>query len=167
MIVAKDRRFILIRHGQTEKYKEKTLQEQTDAPLSRTGIIQATKAGFVIDKMKPFTFSIYSSDLKSDFRTAEFIRALIPILKNLKPEPGLREMNMGSCDEKNISESIYDLQYRVCRTLTKILEEDNSYDIIIIAHSGVLRCIENNLRGGDVADAWDEMDNGEVRVIEL
>ena len=66
----------------------------------------------------------------------------------------------------NGSENFYDLQYRVVKALIKILEKDNSRDVIIVAHKGVLRVIENNLKAGDVSDPWEAMSNGEVRVVE-
>ena len=188
----KDRRFILIRHGEIQQHKEKIFLGQTDVPLSKRGVIQASQAGFKLDKMEIFTFNIYASDLIRAAKTAAYIKALIPLFRNLKIEPGFREMNLGPWDGRFISEiretmpdeyekrgsnimtykmghgseNFYDLQYRVCKTLTRILKEDNSYDIVIVAHSGVLRVIENNLKGGDVSDPWDKMDNGEVRVIE-
>lgn len=191
--LAKDRRFILVRHGQIEQHKEKIFLGQTDVPLSRQGIIQASQAAFQIDKMVLYTFKIYASDLKRASKTAGIIKAFISILETLELEPGFREMNLGPWDGKFISEikatmpeeyekrgrnimtykmghgseNFYDLQYRVCRTLANILKEDNSYDIIIVAHSGVLRCIENNLKGGSVSDPWNKINNGEVRVIEM
>lgn len=189
----KDRRFILIRHGEIQQHKEKIFLGQTDVPLSKRGVIQASQAGFKLDKMEIFTFNIYASDLIRAAKTAAYIKALIPLFRNLKIEPGFREMNLGPWDGRFISEiretmpdeyekrgsnimtykmghgseNFYDLQYRVCKTLTRILKEDNSYDIVIVAHSGVLRVIENNLKGGDVSDPWDKMDNGEVRVLEI
>ena len=67
----------------------------------------------------------------------------------------------------NRSENFYDLQYRVVKALIQLLKEDPRRDIIIVAHKGVLRAIENNLKGGCVSDDWKAMDNGEVRVVEL
>ena len=106
-------------------------------------------------------------------------------------EKGLREMNLGPWDGKFISEikrefpeeyekrgthllsykmghgseNFFDLQYRVMKTLSRILKTDDSRDLILTAHSGVLRGIANNLVGKDISDPWEKMKNGEVRVI--
>lgn len=190
--LAKGRRFILIRHGQIEQHKEKIFLGQTDVPLSDKGHEQAADAAICLRGLDPETDKIYSSDLTRAVETAEIIR-----VRNLMPEvikeKGFREMNLGPWDGKFISEiketlpeeyerrgqnlmiykmghgseNFFDLQYRVCKTLARILKDDNSYDIVIVAHSGVLRVIENNLKGGDVAEPWEKLNNGEVRVIEM
>ena len=126
------------------------------------------------------------------FQTAEIICQQDEI-SELIPLPGFREMNLGPWDGKFISEiretmpeeyekrgqnlmiykmghgseNFYDLQYRVCKILTEILKKDEAKDIVIVAHSGVLRVIENNLNGGSVADEWNKLNNGEIRVIEV
>ena len=38
-------------------------------------------------------------------------------------------------------------------------------DVILTAHSGVLRATSNNLEGKDISEDWEKMKNGEVRVI--
>ena len=190
--LAKGRRFILIRHGQIQQHKEKIFLGQTDVPLSEKGRAQAAEAAIKVRALNPETDRIYTSDLLRAAETAESVRVrnLIP---ELIPEKGFREMNLGPWDGKFISEiketmpeefekrgqnlmtykmghgseNFFDLQYRVCRTLAKILKEDSRRDLIITAHSGVLRAIINNLQGGSVADSWDKMNNGEVRVVEM
>ncbi len=188
----KDRRFILIRHGEIQQHKEKIFLGQTDVPLSDKGREQAVEAADEVESLELRTDRIYTSDLQRALQTARIIQ-LGADIPELIQEQGFREMNLGPWDGRFISEiretipeeyekrgrnimtykmghgseNFYDLQYRVCKTLTRILKEDNSYDIVIVAHSGVLRVIENNLKGGDVSDPWDKMDNGEVRVLEI
>ena len=67
----------------------------------------------------------------------------------------------------NKAENFYDLQYRVVKALTDILKKDDSREIFIVAHSGVIRCIENNLKGGSVEDAWQKPETGGVRVVRV
>lgn len=186
------RRFLLIRHGQIQQHKEKIFLGQTDVPLSDKGREQAELAAQQLKKLEIKTDRIYTSDLSRAFQTAEIIKKHNGI-NYLIPEPGLREMNLGPWDGKYISEirltmpeeyekrgqnmmiykmghgseNFYDLQYRAVRTLADILKKDNCRDVIITAHSGVLRAICNNLQGNSVADPWDKMDNGEIRIIEL
>ena len=189
--LAKDRRFILIRHGQIEQHQEKIFLGQTDVPLSDKGREQAVEAADEVESLELRTDRIYTSDLQRALQTARIIQ-LGADIPELIQEQGFREMNLGPWDGRFISEiretipeeyekrgrnimtykmghgseNFYDLQYRVCRTLIEILKKDEAKDIVITAHSGVLRVICNNLNDGDVADDWDKMDNGEVRVIE-
>jgi broad specificity phosphatase PhoE/CTP:molybdopterin cytidylyltransferase MocA len=113
--------------------------------------------------------------------------------KRLILEPGLREVNLGPWDGKLISEireqypdeyetrgknlmtykfghgseNFYDLQYRVEKTLIRLLKNDQRKDMIIVSHSGVLRCISNNLQGKSVDETWDKMEVGELRVVSI
>lgn len=106
-------------------------------------------------------------------------------------EPGLREINLGKWDGQpvsrikaefpeeyrrrgedmfifktgNKSENFYDLQYRAVKTLRKILENDDSKEIIIVAHSGVIRALQNNLEGKRVNDEWEPVPKGGYVVI--
>lgn len=190
--LAAGRRFILIRHGQIKQHKEKIFLGQTDVLLSEKGLEQAREAAVSLKSLGIRADRIYTSDLSRALQTAEIIKKYNNI-ENLIPEPKLREMNLGPWDGKFISEikatmsdefekrgqnlmiykmghgseNFYDLQYRTVKALAEILKNDDCRDIIITAHSGVLRVICNNLQGGSVADPWDKMDNGEIRVIEL
>lgn len=190
--LASGRRFILIRHGQIKQHKEKIFLGQTDVPLSEKGRIQACEAAKHLAGMQIKTDRIYSSDLLRAAQTAEIIKNGNGI-ENLILDPGLREMNLGPWDGKFISEikesmpqeyekrgqnlmiykmghgseNFYDLQYRVIKALTAILKKDDRKDIIIISHSGVLRVICNNLKGGSVDDPWKKISNGEIRVIDM
>jgi len=189
--LAKGRRFLLIRHGQIKQHKEKIFLGQTDVPLSDEGRAQAIFAADEVESLKINTDRIYTSDLLRASQTAKIIQ-LGADIPELVTDENFREMNLGPWDGKFISEiketmpeeyekrgknlmiykmghgseNFYDLQYRVINALKKILKNDDNKDIIITAHSGVLRVIENNLQGGDVADEWEKMKNGEVRVIE-
>lgn len=191
-MLATGRRFVLIRHGQIQQHTEKIFLGQTDVPLSEAGRMQAAEAAENLAEINLYTDRVYSSDLMRAFQTAEIICQQDEI-SELIPLPGFREMNLGPWDGKFISEiretmpeeyekrgqnlmiykmghgseNFYDLQYRVCKILTEILKKDEAKDIVIVAHSGVLRVIENNLNGGSVADEWNKLNNGEIRVIEL
>lgn len=190
--LARGRRFFLIRHGQIRQHKEKIFLGQTDVPLSEEGREQASEAGKVLAGFCPATDRIYSSDLLRASESAAWIQRETG-LDCIIEEKGLREMNLGPWDGKFISEvkkqfpqeyekrgkhlmiykmghgseNFFDLQYRVIKTISKILEKDENKDVILVAHSGVLRAISNNLRGKDISDPWKKMKNGEVRSVEL
>ena len=182
--LAKGRCFYLIRHGQPQQHRDKIFLGQTDVPLSDEGRKQAEKARAAL----PVGIRrIYSSDLKRAMQTAEIIGGQIIATK------GFREMNLGSWDGRyiedikreypelyqkrgrnlfafktgNKAENFYDLQYRTVKSLIDILKKDSSPEIFIVAHSGVIRCIETNLRGGSVEDEWQKPDTGQIRVVRL
>ena len=182
--LAKGRTFYLVRHGQPQQHKDKIFLGQTDVPLSETGRKQAEEAKA---KLPGNIHRIYSSDLKRARETAQIICSEVTEVK------GFREMNLGSWDGRyiedirgefpelykkrgknlfsfktgNKAENFYDLQYRVVKALTDILKKDGSKEIFIVAHSGVIRCIENNLKGGSVEDAWQKPETGGVRVVRV
>ncbi|MGI6766485.1 MAG: histidine phosphatase family protein [Lentihominibacter sp.] len=64
------------------------------------------------------------------------------------------------------SESFYDMQYRVIGTFREILRNDDARCIIIVAHSGVIRALENNIKGLRVDDDWESLDKGDFRMLE-
>lgn len=189
--LAEGRRFFLVRHGQIRQHKEKIFLGQTDVPLSEKGRIQAEEAAEHLSGFSFQTDRIYASDLLRASQTAEILREKSGIAHVIEEE-GLREMNLGLWDGRFIreikrefpeeyekrgqnlmiykqgrgSENFFDLQYRVIKTLVGILRNDPSPDVIVAAHSGVLRAIANNLEGKDISDSWDKMENGEIRVIQ-
>ena len=182
--LASGRTFYLIRHGQPQQHRDKIFLGQTDVPLSDTGIKQAEELGA---KLPGGIGRIYSSDLKRAKQTAQIISGEVTEVR------GFREMNLGSWDGRyiedikreypklyekrgknlfsfkigNKAENFYDLQYRTVRALTDILKKDDSRDIFIVAHSGVIRCIENNLKGGSVEDEWQKPATGDIRVVRV
>lgn len=190
--LAAGRRFFLIRHGQIRQHEEKIFLGQTDVPLSETGREQAraaarTLAGHVLE-----TDRIYSSDLSRARETAEIIDGQAG-LGHFVSVPEFREMSLGPWDGKFISqikhdfpkeyeirgqnlmawklghgsENFFDLQYRVIKALVQILKGDTCRDLIIVAHSGVLRTVSNNLKGGDVSDPWVKLGNGEMEILKI
>lgn len=188
--LAQGRRFFLIRHGQIRQHREKIFLGQTNVPLSEEGKRQAQEAGQVLSGYRLETDCIYSSDLLRASETAEIIKAETGI-SSLVLNKGFREMNLGPWDGKYIreiretmpqeyekrgknlmiykmghgSENFFDLQYRVVKALKEMLKKDRNRDVILIAHSGVLRVICNNLEGKDVSDPWQKMKNGQVRLV--
>ena len=64
------------------------------------------------------------------------------------------------------AESFYDMQYRALNALRDILRNDDAKDIIIIAHSGVIRALENNILGKRVDDEWEPVEKGGLRMLE-
>ena len=189
--LARGRRFILVRHGEIRQHEEKIFLGITDVPLSSKGKAQAEDAAGRIQKLAPETDRIYSSPLSRAAETGRIIGSLCGI-DEVIIAPGLREMSLGAWDGKPIeavkrqypeeyekrgrhifrykfdhdSENFYDMQYRVIKEMKDILKKDGHRDVIVVAHKGVLRAIDNCLEGHYVDDPWEPMDVGEVRVIE-
>lgn len=90
-----------------------------------------------------------------------------PIREIREQEPELYErrgQDLFTFKTGNHSENFYDMQYRAVAALREILADDYARNIIIIAHSGVIRALENNLRGLRVDDPWETMEKGSYRI---
>ena len=113
-----------------------------------------------------------------------------PIHVDVQPLQGLREICLGSWDGRPIreiretepenyarrgsdmftfktgngSENFYDMQYRAVAALREILADDYARNVVIVAHSGVIRALENNLRGLRVDDDWEPLPKGGIRI---
>ena len=138
---------------------------------------------------------IYSSDLVRARETAEIIKdkvnKALPDPVKVRCNAGLREINLGAWDGRPVSkirtefpeefqrrgrdmfafkmrgmESFYDMQYRVMAAFREILRGDDAKDIIIVAHSGVIRVLENNIKGLHVDDEWEPLEKGGFRMLE-
>ena len=133
---------------------------------------------------------IYTSPLLRAAKTAQTIAEATGL--PVTAEAGFAEMSLGPWDGKPIrqireespeayeargrdlfafktgrgSESFYDLQYRVVRAMKEILRKDPSRDLLIVAHKGTLRVLENNILGKWVEDSWESLSPGEFRCIE-
>lgn len=148
---------------------------------------------YIADGVPPVR-KIYSSDLMRAAESAEIIRKRAELLCGGQIEicldRGLREINLGPWDGRLISEirtefpeeyarrgqdmfafklrgmeNFYDLQYRVKAAFRDILVKDKDECIIIVAHSGVIRVLENTLRGMRVDDDWEPLEKGGVRAL--
>lgn len=138
---------------------------------------------------------IYSSDLRRAAVTADIIKEkvndILPSPVDVKLIKGLREIDLGEWDGKTVrdvkesypedyerrgcdmfafklrgQENFYDMQYRVLAALRDILRNDDAKNIIIVTHKGVIRALENNIKGLRVDDGWTEIKKGEFRVLE-
>ena len=90
-----------------------------------------------------------------------------PVREIREEEPDLYERrgkDLFAFKTGNRSENFYDMQYRAMAALRKILADDYARNIIIVAHSGVIRALENNLRGLRVDDPWEPVEKGGYRI---
>lgn len=183
--LSRGRTVSLIRHGEPMQHEGgKVFLGKTDIPLSERGKKQAERLKDRVD-----ADVIYASPLSRAMETAQIAfpeREIISI-------PEFSEMDLGPWDGRyieeikkeypeeyerrgrdiftfklgNRAENFYDLQYRVLMKLRDILRTDDSRNIAIVAHSGVIRCIENGLSGKMVDEPWKRPETGEIRRVTL
>lgn len=184
--LGRDRRIILIRHGQIKQHSDKIFLGQVDVELSDLGRSQAEALKAPLKELGIRADKVYTSDLARARQTAEcltyFRIETVPEFREIKlgdwdgciiakvkeqwPEEfALRGENIWTYKKGRGSENFFDLQYRVVKRLSSILLNDRCEDIVIVAHKGVLRVIETNLMGGDVTDLWEEIPVGKMKVI--
>lgn len=192
--LAKGRRITLVRHGQTQQHDEKMFIGQYDVPLSEEGTAQIEISAEKLVEMGLEPGRIYCSDLSRAVSSAGIIaeKMFADPDEHICPVKGLREIDLGSWDGRpvreikeqypeeysrrgqnmfvfktgNRSENFYDMQYRAVRVLRQILKADRSRDILIVAHSGIIRALQNNLRGLRVDDGWESIPKGSFVVME-
>lgn len=189
--MAKGRRFFLVRHGQIRQHEEPIFLGRTDVPLGEEGLRQAEEAAREL-ALRPMQIScVYTSPLSRAVQTAGAIAAAIG--KETETVAGFSEMSLGPWDGRYIreireeepaafeargrdlfafktgpgSENFFDLQYRAVRALKKILQEDPALDLMIVAHKGTLRVLENNLLGKRAEDPWQTIETGGWRLLTL
>lgn len=89
----------LVRHGQTEKNREKLLQGRSDSPLNESGIRQAEEVRDYFRKEGIIFERIYSSPLSRAYRTAEIIAPETEILLDNR----LLEMDYGPYEGSSLT----------------------------------------------------------------
>ncbi len=195
----KNRRIVLIRHGEIKQHADKIFLGQYDPPLSDRGRQEACEAAnYLAGLALPFD-RIYTSDLKRASETAEIIARQMSVITSyysgmtIIPEPGLREMSLGSWDGRfiseimqeypeqyarrgenlltfkidNESENYYDLRYRVQKSLLKILEQDDSVNLPIVSHGGTIRALLSILKNVSMEETLKiPVKNGEIIILE-
>jgi broad specificity phosphatase PhoE len=146
------RKFIFLRHGQTDWNNGRKFMGRINVPLNQVGEMQAEEAG---KKLQKYNISaIISSPLDRALRTAEIVNSYlnVPLIKCV----GIQECTWGIMEGKEKgdftfekwkdrrffpreSESVEELQSRVLYTLNDILDE---YDMpLIVSHGGVFFAI--------------------------
>ncbi len=189
--LAAGRRFIFVRHGEIEQHASPIFLGSTDVPLSGRGVLQARQAAEQLRTLGCAPARLYTSSLSRAVQTAEEIAGALGGVA-VEAVPGLCEMALGSWDGLPVSEvrerfpeayaargrdlfafkidgkaeNFFDMQYRAVKALKEILRKDPAEEIYLVSHKGVLRALENNLRGGQVEDDWEPVEVGGVRVVQ-
>ena len=188
----KGRRFFLLRHGDTEKHSGKIVMGRYDAHLSDLGREQMRLAGETLAGLSIRAGTLYTSPLRRARDSAALVNAALDL--PIREEEGFSEISLGAWDGRLIedvkkewpaeyarrgefltsyrfdeeSESFYMVEYRVRQTLLRILREDNSRDLLILSHAGVIKCLCGLLQGQGIDWAFDRCrpEKGELTVVE-
>lgn len=165
----------ITRHGETEWNKAMRFQGNKNSELTEKGL---RGAGMLSERMEDIEIDcIAASPLKRAYQTAEIIKGdkNIDIVKY----DGLKEINLGDFEGmtykeievshgeqlKNIEEnplgncypngeSMYEFYDRVVKTFDSIIEEYKGRKILIVAHGGVVKCIECYYRKKPIHKDW-------------
>lgn len=188
----KNRRFFLVRHGATEKHAGKVVMGKYDAHLSEIGRAQMVSAGEALRTYGLEAKALYHSPLRRARDSAELVNRALKLPKTAVPD--FSEISLGAWDGRLIadvqreypreyarrgeylmsyrfddgSESFYMVQHRVRNALNALLKADDSRDIVIVAHAGVIKCLYGLLHGKDIDWAFPvcRPEKGEITVVE-
>ncbi len=172
------RRLVLVRHGETQRHKEKIFMGQYDVPLGQEGREQSTIVGLELQHFDIKTDRIYTSDLKRARESSKIISGILDNHPEIVELPELREMALGSWDGRFISdikreypeefeergknlltykidgdaENFVELQERVMKKVRELIDSTDG-DVLIVAHSAVNRVIMCSIMNRDLSDA--------------
>ncbi|ABR49742.1 Phosphoglycerate mutase [Alkaliphilus metalliredigens QYMF] len=181
-------RIYLIRHGETQDNYEKKLCGWIDGPLNQLGKIQAAGCGEALRNIKMHV--IYTSPLKRAYETAEAIRGerqeeviVVEELKELhfgdlegwtmkavqETHPDI--YNGIRTDSVNFQfpngESMKQMHERATKKIEELIEKHPNENIVIVAHSGVLRSVIAHLITGKIDHHWSfKVDHCSISIVE-
>lgn len=167
----------VIRHGESTWNTEGRYQGQTDVPLSELGVLQAAS---LAERLTDRHFdAVYASDLTRALSTAQQVAERLHGLPEVRPEPGLREIDVGllagkvrreieaefpdylaalRADPWNArrpgGESMADLALRAGATFGAIREAHPGQRVLVFTHGGVVRVAVSLALGGHLRDVW-------------
>ena len=143
----------LIRHGETALQAEKRYQGTTDEPLSPAGIAMLKQCGRDVPR-------VYVSPRLRARQTADI---LFPTAEQIVID-GFAEMDFGAFEGRNYQEMEQDAEYRawvdggctgrcpggesregfsarVCEAFEKLMDRDDSQELVIVAHGGTMMAV--------------------------
>ncbi|MBR6701682.1 MAG: histidine phosphatase family protein [Clostridia bacterium] len=162
-----DKTLYIIRHGETDMNAELRLQGQVDSRLNENGIREARETARILSGAGIEFAKAYSSPLQRAMNTAEIIAPDLKII----PVPEIMELKFGDYeglaysdigkelwdfihDPENVNppETVERIQSLIERTggfLDRLINGDDSGNILIVAHGIALRSILRNLYGDE------------------
>jgi len=181
-------RIFLVRHGETEKNSSQRYWGRTDVNLGAVGLRQAEQ---VRDRLAAEKIDyIYSSEMRRAVLTARTIATLHGPPVVVCPE--LKEIDFGLIEGLDFNEvqqqfpevaamwiarnpdlcypqgeSLYQLDARLARFKERLSHHRESDNILVVAHSGVLRTLICQLLGLETRNRWDfRVDLASISIVE-
>ena len=179
----------LVRHGITQANKENRFAGRSDEKLHPEGIEQMTRLGEVL-KGKNIT-AIYCGPAQRTVQSAEILGAILDV--SSRPVPELEEIDIShwdglTKDEIRLQcgdeyptwlsapqtfnlpgcETLEQVQKRAVMGVSRLAENHDSGNLLLVSHLIVLRCLVLFYRGLEIKDFRSvKIDNGSViRVVE-
>jgi broad specificity phosphatase PhoE len=175
-------KIILVRHGETEENRSKTIQGHTHGTLTEKGVIENARLAELLKSHE--LHHIYSSDLGRAFETAEQIRMHHPHLE-IRPEPLLRERYYAAAQGKTYAEcgfdgvpemtwvpeggeSLEDLLDRSEEFIRLIKERHKDENIMVVTHGLTIMALLSKLLNSEFGDVNKQLPrNSCAKVIEF
>lgn len=189
----------LVRHAQTEWNAQGIVQGWKDSPLTKDG---AEKAELLGRRLKEIPLdAVYASPTERAVKTAEIVSGLPAA--SIRKDEGLMELNYGSWDGRRAADiqkeeeakvttfftephlfeapggdTFAALQKRAASAWESIVETHNEGQILLVSHSGTLKCLLAYLKEESLEYFWEapplancslthvEVKNGEIVVKE-
>jgi len=145
-----------VRHGQTKENAHHLIQGRKNFPLSEKGKAEIRKTGLYLKNNGYHIDAIYSSPLDRAMESANIIRDIISIKKEVIKEEGLIERDFGKAEGIKISPRVYrdilsdsfsgmekalDIEKRMLETTKKIIKENEGKTILIVSHSHAIKAL--------------------------
>lgn len=169
--------FWVVRHGESTWNTEGRYQGQADVPLSHVGILQAAS---LAERLTGQRFdAVYTSDLARASQTAEAVAERLEGQPAVRPEPGLREIDVGELSglvmadirerhpdyleglkadpwttRRPGGESMEDLYARSGAAFEALRARHPGQRVLVFTHGGVVRVAVGLALGGVPANAW-------------
>jgi broad specificity phosphatase PhoE len=169
----------LVRHGQTNANKDKIIQGRTDNPLNQTGIEQAKSVGkYFKDKGLVFDYCV-SSPLIRAIHTSEIILETMALDKEIDIHQEIIERDFGALDGQKIMdhyfekvhngliedmEKDHEIEERVMKYFNGFFKKYNYDNVLIVAHSHVIKSLLVNLVDDFEYDTY--LKNASIQILE-
>lgn len=152
----------IVRHGQTNRNKERIIQGRTNLKLNNEGRKQASLTAKYFINHNLYFDIIGSSPLDRAIETADIIKNELGYKKDIIIFPEVIEREFGEADGANINDDIYskiindecigmeksyEIQNRMINGIKKIAKEYEGKHILIVSHSHAIKGLLTGIDG--------------------
>lgn len=169
----------LIRHGKTEWNQLKRMQGKQDSPLTQEGVLNAEA---LAEKLSDIKFDyIYSSSCGRAYKTAQILNKYHN--KKIIKSNSLQEIALGDWEgclmsdleishkeqqsnfwnaphkynpAEHNGESFFEVRKRVIEKIENIIQKHKTGNVMIVAHTVVLKSILHHILDKEIKELWDQ-----------